>query len=73
MTNAACPCLSLSTKSKQDEKLEDIALSEDEDDPGATSHRRHASLENLKLTAASVTELRDFFELLSRKNAEREC
>jgi hypothetical protein len=59
------PCL-------QDERLEDIQLSDDEEN-GGKPHRRHTSLENLKLTASSVTELRDFFELLSRKNAEREC
>lgn len=49
-------------------------MSDGEPEPGedTTRHRRHASLDNLKLTANSVTELRDFFELLSRKNAERE-
>jgi hypothetical protein len=38
-------------------------------------HRRHASLDNLKLTANSVSELTVFFELLSSKNAARrsEC
>ena len=42
--------------------------SQSDEEGGVVHHRRHSSLENFKLTAHSVAELRVYFELLSSRN-----
>jgi len=56
------------TSSEGPEAVDDDHPTSEEDDEGVVHHRRHSSLENFKLTAHSVAELRVYFELLSSRN-----